>query len=306
MAQVAVIVPNYNHAKFLEQRMDSILQQTFVDFEIVLLDDCSTDNSREIIERYRSHPKVKAIKYNETNSGSAFHQWKAGIELSDAPYIWIAESDDFSSPDFLDTAMKACSKGIALFYCRSVVVDADGNEKGDMSSWYGDITDDLRADYIISGDDELASHLFWKNTIANAGSVVFRRFGAMESTLKEINGMRYCGDWLFWMVCADNAAEVAYSVGPRNYFRNHAATTRKQTQHAVRNKEVLRVLRYILQSSLSKGNRKQLFLYFQEHHFELKSRSAWKWNLSLAFVQISVYPAASCWWLNYYLTGRKK
>ena len=63
MPTVSVIVPNYCHAPYLEQRIESILQQTFQDFELILLDDCSTDGSREILERYRNHPKVSGIFY---------------------------------------------------------------------------------------------------------------------------------------------------------------------------------------------------------------------------------------------------
>jgi glycosyltransferase involved in cell wall biosynthesis len=49
MPAVSVIVPNYNHARFLRRRIDTILGQTFPDFELILLDDCSTDNSRDIL-----------------------------------------------------------------------------------------------------------------------------------------------------------------------------------------------------------------------------------------------------------------
>ncbi len=69
MPTVSVIVPNYNHASFLKQRINSILEQTYQDFELILLDDCSTDNSREILEQYRSNPHVSHIAHNEINSG---------------------------------------------------------------------------------------------------------------------------------------------------------------------------------------------------------------------------------------------
>ena len=52
MLFVSIIVPNFNYAKYLPQRLDSIFGQTYQDFEVILLDDCSTDNSREIIEQY--------------------------------------------------------------------------------------------------------------------------------------------------------------------------------------------------------------------------------------------------------------
>ena len=81
--KVSVIVPNYNHAIFLYRRLDSILRQTYSDFEIIILDDCSTDGSRNIIEQYRSNPKVSNIIYNETNSGTGFMQWVKGLRTAE-------------------------------------------------------------------------------------------------------------------------------------------------------------------------------------------------------------------------------
>src|ERR1700742_1367615 len=103
MAKVSVIVPNYNHSRYLNQRIDSVLSQTYQDFELIILDDCSTDDSRKIIKQYQEHPKVSHIVFNETNSGTTFKQWKKGIELAKGKYIWIAESDDWCEPNLLET-----------------------------------------------------------------------------------------------------------------------------------------------------------------------------------------------------------
>src|SRR6187549_2432119 len=92
---VSVIIPNYNHAKFLRQRLESVLNQSFRDFEVIILDDCSTDESFQVIEDYRAHPKVSHIVFNKENTGSTFIQWKKGIELAKGEWIWIAESDDW-------------------------------------------------------------------------------------------------------------------------------------------------------------------------------------------------------------------
>src|SRR3954470_8154701 len=100
---ISVIVPNYNHSRYLKKRIESILNQTFQNFEIILLDDCSTDKSREIIEQYRNHPKVSHIIINERNSGSTFRQWDKGLQYAKCDWIWIAESDDFSDKYFLST-----------------------------------------------------------------------------------------------------------------------------------------------------------------------------------------------------------
>lgn len=97
---VSIIVPNYNHSKYLNQRLDSILNQTYQDFEVILLDDVSSDNSVEILQAYSKHPKVSHLIVNEQNSGNTFKQWQKGIALAKGTFVWIAESDDFCEPHF--------------------------------------------------------------------------------------------------------------------------------------------------------------------------------------------------------------
>lgn len=100
------------------------MNQIFQDFELIILDDCSTDNSKEIIEMYRGNEKITQIIYNDANSGSTFLQWKKGIELAKGEYKWIAESDDYSHPQFLETVLKNFSeKRCSVVYCQSDRVD---------------------------------------------------------------------------------------------------------------------------------------------------------------------------------------
>ena len=93
---VSVIVPNYNHAQYLEKRIDTVLNQTYQNIEVIILDDKSKDNSIEVIEQYRNHPKVAQIILNEQNTGSPFKQWDKGISAANGELIWIAESDYYN------------------------------------------------------------------------------------------------------------------------------------------------------------------------------------------------------------------
>ena len=63
--EVSIIVPNYNHAQFLKQRLESIFNQTYQNFEVILLDDASTDKSVSILEKYSKHSKVSHFIVNE-------------------------------------------------------------------------------------------------------------------------------------------------------------------------------------------------------------------------------------------------
>ena len=58
---VSVIIPNYNHASFLDERIESVLNQTFQNFEIIIMDDKSSDNSVDVINKYKDNPKI-AVK----------------------------------------------------------------------------------------------------------------------------------------------------------------------------------------------------------------------------------------------------
>ncbi|RYY07003.1 MAG: glycosyltransferase family 2 protein [Sphingobacteriaceae bacterium] len=131
---ISVIIPNYNHARFLNQRIDSILNQTYQNFEIIILDDCSTDESRSIIGSYKNHPKVSHTIFNTINSGSTFIQWEKGINLSAGNYIWIAESDDYSSSDFLQSLVNLIDENVnvGLAYCGSETVDENGKKIGNL------------------------------------------------------------------------------------------------------------------------------------------------------------------------------
>jgi glycosyltransferase involved in cell wall biosynthesis len=221
---VSVIIPNYNHAAFLQQRIESVLKQTSSCSEILILDDCSTDNSKSVIEQYKNNPKVH-IHYNSKNSGSPFKQWKRGIKLAKGKYIWIAESDDYAEPEFLQTILELLEKGNGLAYCRSADVDENGNKKSDF--FWADGLDENRwkNDFQNSGDDEVKNYLVYRCTIPNASACVFRKDLAPLNS--GFDKMRYCGDWLFWIQLLEQTS-IAYSSNVMNSFRHHTSSTRNK------------------------------------------------------------------------------
>jgi len=224
---ISVIIPNYNHATYLKQRIDSVINQSYPDFEIIILDDCSSDNSREIIESYRDHPKVTHILYNDVNSGSTFVQWEKGIQLAKGNWIWIAESDDYASHDLLAqlTANIHQNDNVVISYCQSYEVDENSHVLGTTEYWTKDI-DPVRwsQDYINKGIDEITKYLDFKNTIPNASAVIFKKSAYMEAGKKHM-GMKYCGDWLLWIQLLTKG-NISYVSTPLNFFRKHQLTTR--------------------------------------------------------------------------------
>jgi glycosyltransferase involved in cell wall biosynthesis len=249
MPKVSVIVPNYNHARFLPKRIESILNQTFQDFELILLDDCSTDDSRSILSSYTSDPRV-TIAFNETNSGSTFKQWNKGVRLARGKYVWIAESDDYADVRLLEKLVRRLDEdpSTVLCYCRSLQVSADGEPSGSLESYFADI-DPLKwtADFRADGREECRKYLIRRNTIFSASSLVFRRdvywqIGGADEQLV------FCGDWKTWAGMALAGGAIAYVAEPLNYYRSHdtSVTTRSQRE-GVGSAEALRVIRWIFE-----------------------------------------------------------
>ena len=223
MPKVSVIIPSYNHEKFLQKRLDSVFNQTYQDFEVILLDDCSQDNSPEILRSYKDHDKVTHIEINEKNSGSPFSQWQKGIEYAGGEFIWIAESDDRAELTFLQRCVEKLEKRCDLVYCRSVKIDEHDQKISD--EFWADSLHPTRwkNDYTNDGKSEICSSLAYRNTIPNASACVFRKKEKLFT--EELINSRYTGDWLFWVNYLKDA-DVAFIGEPLSYHRNHSGTTR--------------------------------------------------------------------------------
>lgn len=246
MPTVSVIVPNYNHARFLRQRLDSVFGQTFQDFEVILLDDCSTDESRSILSQYESDPRVR-VEFNEKNSGSTFKQWKKGLSLARAKYVWIAESDDYAAPQLLErlVAVLDADPHLAYVYCRSRVVEEDGCLNGFVDSRLRNLNPGRwEADYSADGREECRSGFVYRNVTANASSVVFRK-EVYEAVGGVDDSMRTSGDWKLWAAMALEG-RVAYVSEPLNYYRFHAGTVRGTVSDALTAAEQLEVICWLL------------------------------------------------------------
>ena len=214
MPTVSVIVPNYNHAPYLKQRVDSILGQTYQDFELILLDDCSTDGSREIMESYRSDPHVSHIVFGESNSGSAFCQWNKGIALAKGEWIWVAESDDYADPTFLERLMAEAAKvpDCVLAYAATWWVDQQGKKLWETP--HGDKVN------TYNGHDFIRHKLAVCNSIANVSECIFRRDAYRPAESHRYEYMRLCGDWYFYVLLAEQGKVVELEE-PLSYYRQH-------------------------------------------------------------------------------------
>lgn len=219
---VSVIIPNYNHATYLPLRLSSIANQTCINYEAILLDDASNDNSVSILNSFLSDTRFH-LHRNNNNSGSTFAQWNKGVSLASNEYIWIAESDDIADNFLLESLVKKMEidSEIVLAYCQSNHI----NENNEVTGTWKDFTTDLEysdlfdKDFVMNGKEYISKFLIHRNTIPNASAVLLRK-----SVFQKVGGapehLITSGDWLTWlkMLCF---GKVAFVAAPLNYFRRH-------------------------------------------------------------------------------------
>jgi glycosyltransferase involved in cell wall biosynthesis len=226
MPKVSVVVPNYNHARFLRKRLESVLGQTFQDFEVIFLDDASTDDSKEIYEQFANDSRIRSI-FNEKNSGSVFKQWNKGFRAAKGEYIWIAESDDFADNRFLETLVPKldANPNAGVAYCQSWIVDEHDTKQFIVEYTRKRIdADRWKSDFTNNGPNECARYLILGCTINNASSAIVRRSVVEKIGYAEEN-WRISGDWVFWAKMLMQS-DIEFIARPLNCWRCHTSTVR--------------------------------------------------------------------------------
>lgn len=222
---VSVIVPNYNHAQFLSERLNSIKNQTFSNIEILLLDDASDDDSVDILEEFKKNEdRVVHTDYSIKNSGQTNNQWLKGVEKARGEYVWIAESDDVAKPEFLEVLLEEFTlNNIALAYCDSLEIDEHGATIGRYdygSQNYKNIWD---KSFIKDGTELIRDYFIFSNIIPNVSAALFSKVLLKKALIA--NDFKYCGDWSCYIRLAMKN-KIAFVNQKLNLFRQHINTTR--------------------------------------------------------------------------------
>lgn len=238
--RVSVIIPSYNHARYIGERMASVLGQTFGDLEVIVMDDCSTDGTaaaaREWAER---DSRVTHVESNARNSGRVFEQWRRGIALASGELVWIAESDDRCEPTLLERLVREfdTAPGLALAFCPSWLFTDDGRQ------WTADEPGMVPRRYTSR---EFISRFMSRGCpMLNASACLFRR-----SAWQEIDDcytrFRAAGDRMFWTLIAERGP-VSVVAERLNWYRKHSTNvTATSFLRGVNQREAYTVMSYIL------------------------------------------------------------
>jgi glycosyltransferase involved in cell wall biosynthesis len=251
--KVSVIVPNYNYARHLRERMDSIVRQTIPFYEMIILDDASDDDSIDVIEKLVVEYDMQAqLVCNRTGSRGVSRQWARGVELARGDLVWIAEADDLCEPQFLERMTAAMrDSSVVMAYCQSRQVDEAGNVlANDYLEYTNDISREhwLRA-YREKGLNEIRTYLAVKNTIPNVSAVLFRRDALWNAIGRELDTMasfRIAGDWIAYLAVLEQG-DIAFEPEPLNLHRKHTSSVTNGSDRNLHMLEVLRVQNLVSQ-----------------------------------------------------------
>lgn len=236
MPKVSIVLPNYNYARYLDQRIQSLLNQTYTDFELIIVDDASTDNSLEVIHKYTHDSRVKTLFF-EQNSGLPYKRWNDGSDLAQGEYILFAGADDSCEPTLIEKLVEKLDhySNVGIAYSQSMQMDSDGNIGRSLKSRTDELDKGRWAqDFVNNGRNE-CQYLVVKNTIPNASSVLLRR-SVFEAAGKFDVNLRLVADWMLWAKML-MISDIAFVAEPLNYFRLHSTTVTSNTRRAGRHVE---------------------------------------------------------------------
>ncbi|MBF2067346.1 MAG: glycosyltransferase [Calothrix sp. C42_A2020_038] len=229
MPKVSIVLPNYNYARYLDERIQSLLNQTYTDFELIIVDDASKDNSLEVIAKYTSDPRIKTLFFNE-NSGLPYKRWNDGCDLATGDYILFAGADDSCAPTLVEKLVEKldANPNVGIAYSQSLEIDSQGKVIRSLKIHTDDLSKERWSkDFVDKGTTE-CGYMAVRNIIPNASAVMIRRT-LFESAGRFDEQLRLVADWMLWVKLL-LVSDVAYVAEPLNYFRTHPHTVRSSSQ----------------------------------------------------------------------------
>ncbi len=229
--KISVVVPNYNYEEYMPARLGSVFEQTYPVFETIVLDDCSTDNSAEVIEAFAEEAnRVIRFMPASENGGNVFKAWTKGLEKSRGDMVWIAEADDLSHSEFLAKSQASFNEETVMSFCDSVQIGTDDEELAKSYDYYYRLVDSelFSNDFRLEGVDFIKRAMAVRNVIMNVSSVLWDADSlryAMKTVGTDLYEDKLVGDWhLYLTLLAKKGASVAYIAESLNTHRRHQSS----------------------------------------------------------------------------------
>jgi glycosyltransferase involved in cell wall biosynthesis len=222
MAKVSVCIPTYNYGQFIGEAIESVLGQTMQDFELIISDNASQDDTEARVSAYAA--KDARIRYsrNSSNLGMVAN-WNRCLELAGGEYIKYLCADDLLEPDCLEQLSRLLDTHptAALASCARRIIS------GDDSSTYLSFSD---AEELVAGPECIRRMLVSGNIIGEPTAVMFRRNSASRGFDP---GYQQLTDMDFWLHLLEQGA-FAFSPESLCVYRQHDAMETKKNMRSLR------------------------------------------------------------------------
>lgn len=168
MPKVSICIPTYNYGSFISDAIRSVLDQTFDDFELIVVDNCSTDDTRKIVEEYAASDVRIKYYFNETNIGMVGN-WNQCLKYATGDYVKLLCADDLLEPTCIEKSVVTLDRypQVAIVACSRLLVTEDKHPINTLS-YSGDYE-------VVESYEVIKKCLFSRNIIGEPSAVLFRR-----------------------------------------------------------------------------------------------------------------------------------
>ena len=216
MPKISVIIPIFNSGKYLNTCFDSILNQTFSDFEIVAVNDGSTDNSQEIVDSYIEKFPDKIRYFHQQNAGQSAARNK-GLEIATGEYVIFVDSDDYIASDTLEKIYSCAETNNSDIVCFGMLLDKNGEITKYNYCKFNNLQEDLK--YILheaSPCNKLIRRcLFVDNALKFTEGVIYEDFELIPQLLLYTKKINYLDANLYYYVIHENSTMRQNKYSPK-------------------------------------------------------------------------------------------
>jgi glycosyltransferase involved in cell wall biosynthesis len=234
---VTVLMPVYNAGGYLAPAIESILQQTFRDFELLIVNDASTDGSQEVLRSF-SDKRIRVLE-NKNNLGLA-HSLNRGLEVATGEFIARQDADDLSHPERLESQVQflKAHQDIALVGTQAIIIDESGR--------YKRVLLDRPHEHIAIKWDLLFDNSFVHTSVMFRKSIVRDNLGGYDPSYGA------CEDYDLWSRIAD-VGRVANLSRHLVSHRMHSSSKREGTHHSIKMQDITKVVTRNAEAMFGKG-----------------------------------------------------
>lgn len=207
--KVTIIIPVYNGEKFLKKTLESVKNLKYDNFDVLIIEDVSTDGSLRIINDFiKNDERFKLLK-NEKNEG-IIKNIERGIGMSTSEYILNLGQDDILEEGHLEKMVSSLEKNDSFIYCNSILINSNGEKIGAL------FREEKNKKKLLNYKTKLGK----RNFINSCGLIYNREKAIKVGAFKKIDGLRNYGEWIAW-IRLSKVGKIKYCTEIRSRYRKH-------------------------------------------------------------------------------------